>query len=73
MRRMITLIGTRVIRGPRRVVCRARAEFQQSKMSGRKFQLAVCGLHLTGLPLNWQLTDLGATLVKACKSAAEYR
>lgn len=39
----------------------------------KKFQLAVCGLHLTGLPLNWQLTDLGATLVKSCKSASEYR
>ena len=41
--------------------------------AGRQFQLAVCGLHLQGLPLNWQLTDLGARLVKCCRSAPEYR
>lgn len=37
------------------------------------FRLAVCGLHLRGQPLNWQLTDLSATFVQACKSAPLYK
>jgi allophanate hydrolase len=36
-------------------------------------RLAVCGLHLRGQPLNWQLTDLNATFVRACRSAAAYK
>jgi hypothetical protein len=36
-------------------------------------RLAVCGLHLSGQPLNWQLTDLSATFVKACNSAPAYK
>ncbi len=36
-------------------------------------QLAVAGAHLSGLPLNGQLRDLGATLVRACKTARSYR
>lgn len=36
-------------------------------------RLAVCGAHLSGLPLNSQLTRLGAVLVKATRTAAEYR
>ncbi|KAL4858303.1 Allophanate hydrolase [Chlorella vulgaris] len=36
-------------------------------------QLAVCGLHLRGQPLNAQLTDLQAVFVRDCKSAAEYK
>jgi allophanate hydrolase len=35
--------------------------------------LSVVGAHLTGQPLNKQLTDLSATLVRACKTSAEYR
>ena len=35
--------------------------------------IAVCGAHLEGQPLNWQLTERGATLVKKCKSADNYR
>ncbi|MEA2252457.1 MAG: allophanate hydrolase [Solirubrobacteraceae bacterium] len=35
--------------------------------------LAVVGAHLSGLPLNHQLTDLGATLVEATRTAALYR
>lgn len=37
------------------------------------FRIAVCGLHLRGLSLNWQLTELGATFVHACKSSTNYR
>ncbi|MDE2275742.1 MAG: allophanate hydrolase [Burkholderiales bacterium] len=35
--------------------------------------LAVCGAHLSGLPLNGQLTGLGARLVRATRSAPLYR
>ena len=35
--------------------------------------LSVVGAHLSGQPLNKQLTDLSATLVRACKTSAEYR
>ena len=36
-------------------------------------QLAVCGAHLSGLPLNWQLTRLGGRLVRATRTAPDYR
>ncbi len=35
--------------------------------------VAVLGAHLAGQPLNWQLTDRGARLKKACKTAPGYR
>ncbi len=35
--------------------------------------LAVCGAHLSGLPLNHQLTGRGARLVRATCSSADYR
>jgi allophanate hydrolase len=35
--------------------------------------VAVVGAHLTGQPLNWQLTSRGARLVETCKTAAGYR
>ena len=35
--------------------------------------LAVVGAHLSGQPLNKQLTDLSAQLVRSCNTAAEYR
>jgi allophanate hydrolase len=38
-----------------------------------QLRLAVCGLHLRGQPLNWQLTDLSATFVRACRSAPAYK
>ena len=40
---------------------------------GPMTQLAVCGAHLSGLPLNWQLIQLGATLVRATRTASSYR
>jgi allophanate hydrolase len=36
-------------------------------------QVAVCGAHLSGLPLNWQLTQRGATLVRSVRSAPLYK
>jgi len=38
-----------------------------------RIELAVCGAHMTGLPLNWQLTDLGATFVRKAQTTAEYK
>jgi allophanate hydrolase len=36
-------------------------------------ELAVVGAHLSGQPLNWQLTERGALLQKACRTAPNYR
>ncbi len=36
-------------------------------------RLAVCGAHMQGLPLNGQLTERGARLVRACRTAPHYR
>jgi allophanate hydrolase len=35
--------------------------------------VAVVGAHLTGQPLNWQLTQRGARLMKTCRTARGYR
>jgi allophanate hydrolase len=35
--------------------------------------VAVVGAHLSGQPLNYQLTDRGARLVKTCRTAPDYR
>jgi allophanate hydrolase len=36
-------------------------------------RIAVCGAHMSGLPLNHQLTDRGARLVRTCRTAPRYR
>jgi len=46
---------------------------QEQKASEGMMQLAVCGAHLTGCPLNHQLTDRGAVLLKTCQTSANYR
>jgi allophanate hydrolase len=38
-----------------------------------RLKIAVVGAHLTGMPLNRQLTDLGGTLERATGTAAAYR
>jgi allophanate hydrolase len=35
--------------------------------------VSVVGAHLSGQPLNWQLTERGARLMKTCRTAAGYR
>jgi allophanate hydrolase len=35
--------------------------------------LAVCGAHMTGFPLNRELTSLGARLIRTCRTAPQYR
>ena len=44
-----------------------------SKAPPGSIQVAVCGAHMSGLPLNHQLTDRGGRLVLTTKSAAKYR
>ena len=36
-------------------------------------RLAVLGAHLSGQPLNWQLTQRGGTLMRTCRTAPIYR
>jgi allophanate hydrolase len=36
-------------------------------------RVAVAGAHLSGQPLNWQLTARGARLEKSCRTAPDYR
>jgi allophanate hydrolase len=38
-----------------------------------RIEIVVVGAHLTGQPLNWQLTDGGGFLVEATRTAADYR
>jgi allophanate hydrolase len=38
-----------------------------------QIQVAVCGAHLSGLPLNPQLTSRGARLVRSANSSADYK
>ncbi|ADW69349.1 allophanate hydrolase [Granulicella tundricola] len=35
--------------------------------------MAVVGAHLTGQPLNWQLTDRGGKLVRTCRTHPDYK
>jgi allophanate hydrolase len=49
------------------------AEPVKALASPATVQVAVCGAHLSGLPLNGQLTSLGATLVKSCRTSEHYR
>jgi allophanate hydrolase len=36
-------------------------------------RLVVCGAHMSGLPLNRELTERGARLLRACRTAPHYR
>jgi len=36
-------------------------------------KVAVCGAHMSGLPLNHQLTERGARLARKCRTAPDYR
>jgi len=41
--------------------------------AARAIRVAVCGAHMSGLPLNHQLTERGARLVRVCRTAPHYR
>lgn len=36
-------------------------------------EIAVCGAHMSGLPLNWQLTDLGGIFLRDAQTTADYK
>src|SRR5262249_23278136 len=40
---------------------------------GGAVRLAVCGAHMSGLPLNRELTERGAQLVRSARTAPRYR
>jgi allophanate hydrolase len=42
-------------------------------VQGEGARIAVVGAHLSGEPLNWQLTELGARFVRATRTASRYR
>lgn len=42
-------------------------------MNENEILVGVCGAHMSGLPLNWQLTNLDAVLVKKTKTKEGYR
>lgn len=42
-------------------------------MSENEILVGVCGAHMQDLPLNWQLVELDATLVKKTKTKKGYR
>ena len=44
-----------------------------NEASMEQIDIAVCGAHLTGFPLNHQLKERGGYLVKSCKTSADYR
>ena len=44
-----------------------------SKKTEDTIDIAVCGAHLSGMPLNHQLTDDNAKLIKATKTEASYK
>ncbi|AUM13419.1 allophanate hydrolase [Ketobacter alkanivorans] len=52
----------------------AGAPFKQDLRSAPShINVVVCGAHLQGLPLNWQLHERGATLVEKTQSAPHYK
>jgi allophanate hydrolase len=46
---------------------------RRASRSGAAVRVAVCGAHMAGLPLNWQLTERGGKLVVACRTSPNYR
>lgn len=44
-----------------------------TKAASGRIRVAVCGAHMSGLPLNHQLTDRGAILIEATTTSPEYR
>ena len=46
---------------------------ESAPLDDRQVLIAVVGAHLSGMPLNRELTSRGARLIEACTSAAQYR
>ncbi|WP_422370819.1 allophanate hydrolase [Hoeflea sp.] len=45
----------------------------EAQVSEKEIALTVCGAHMSGLPLNHELTSRGARFVKACRTSPDYR
>lgn len=56
-----------------RLSARYLAEHSENKTAPGCVLVAVAGAHLSGQPLNHQLTERGARLVRTCRTSAEYR
>ena len=48
-------------------------QMQQPVADNRRIDVLVCGAHLEGLPLNWQLTERGAVLKSRARTKPCYR
>lgn len=48
-------------------------EIAKTVCDNRMVRVAVCGAHLEGMPLNWQLTERGGVLQEATKTSADYQ
>ncbi len=46
---------------------------QATQPAADTVEVVVCGAHLEGLPLNWQLTERGAQLVEKTRTSQNYR
>ncbi|WP_299665369.1 allophanate hydrolase [uncultured Psychromonas sp.] len=49
------------------------AQVLSSSAADSQIDIAVCGAHLSGFPLNNQLTERGGVLVKTCNTSTDYR
>ncbi len=49
------------------------SEFNQAASISDNIEVVVCGAHLEGLPLNWQLTERGGTLLEKTTTSDGYR
>jgi allophanate hydrolase len=56
-----------------RALCELAGRLQASASSAAAVRLVVCGAHMSGLPLNHELTERGARLVRRCRTAPRYR
>jgi len=61
MDRALLELGARFLRG------------EPAGGSWDEVEIAVCGAHLEGMALNWQLTDRGGKLISRTRTAPEYR
>jgi allophanate hydrolase len=46
---------------------------KEAVQNANSISVAVCGAHMSGLPLNHQLTERGARLARTCRTAPDYR
>jgi allophanate hydrolase len=51
---------------------RGATRIAETPVSDDEIAIAVCGAHMSGLPLNREITSRGGRFLKACRSAPEY-